>query len=144
MTTMTSTPLSASGMTSGADALGTARSRSRAAAAYGNATTQTGTDRSLDATRQAAQEFVAFFASQMIQPMFEGIKTDEMFGGGVGEDSWKSMMIDQYGKELARQDGLGLTDQVMTAMLEAQEKARNSGTTAPGISPAASEKEGME
>lgn len=127
MSSMTSSPLSGTGLTAAAEALDTARSRSRAASAYGQTATQ---GKSVDATRKAAQEFVSFFASQMIQPMFEGIKSDEMFGGGVGEDTWKSMMIDQYGKEIARQDGLGLTDQVMTAMLQAQEKANAAANAA--------------
>lgn len=127
MSGMTSSPLSGTGLTSATEALNTARSRSRAAAAYGQPAAQ---GKSEEATRQAAREFVSFFASQMIQPMFDGIKSDEMFGGGVGEDTWKSMMIDQYGKEIARQDGLGLTDQVMAAMLQAQEKANAAANAA--------------
>ena len=129
MSTMTSSPLAGTGLAAATETLDTARSRSRAASAYGQQAT--GKGKSVEATRQAAQEFVSFFASQMMQPMFDGIKSDDMFGGGVGEDTWKSMMIDQYGKEIARQDGLGLTDQVMTAMLEAQEKANAAASAAP-------------
>ena len=32
--------------------------------------------------------------------MFSGIKTDGLFGGGQGEEMFRSMMIDQYGKQL--------------------------------------------
>lgn len=82
----------------------------------------------LESTRKAAQDFEAFFASQMLQPMFEGVETNEMFGGGIGEDTWKSMMVDQYGKEIARSGRLGIADQVMSAMLQAQEKANAAGS----------------
>lgn len=139
MSAMTSSFVPATRPTTGTDALETARGRSRAAETGSRPAVSA---KSLEATRQAAEEFVSFFASQMMQPMFDGVKTDEMFGGGVGEETWKSMMIDQYGKELARQDGLGLTDQVMTAMLQAQEKAR---TAAVGsVDPAATDMEGMK
>ena len=30
--------------------------------------------------------------------MFSGIKTDGMFGGGQGEQMFRSLMIDQYAK----------------------------------------------
>lgn len=74
--------------------------------------------------RQAAQEFEAHFISQMMQPMFDTIKTNEMFGGGPGEDMWKSLMVDEYGKAAARAGGIGIADHVMAAMLQAQETAR--------------------
>lgn len=73
---------------------------------------------------EAAQDFEAFFLSQMLQPMFNTVKTDSLFGGGPGEDVWKSMMVDEYAKEIARTGGLGIADQVMKVMIQAQEVER--------------------
>ncbi len=73
---------------------------------------------------KAAEDFEAFFLSQMLQPMFNTVKTDEMFGGGPGEDMWKSMMVDTYAKEIAHGGGLGIADQVKKVMIQAQEVER--------------------
>lgn len=78
----------------------------------------------LEQVRKAAEEFEAFFIAQMMQPMFATVETDETFGGGVGEDAWRGMLVDQYGKEIAHKGGIGIADQVMKAMLQAQEEGR--------------------
>lgn len=72
--------------------------------------------------REAAREFEAVFISQMIKPMFEGIETDNMFGGGKGEEVFRSMMIEEYGKEIAKRDITGLQTQVMSKLIELQEQ----------------------
>jgi flagellar protein FlgJ len=71
--------------------------------------------------RETAQDFEAVFLSQMLKPMFEGIETDGMFGGGQGEEMWRSLMVDEYGKSIAKQGGIGIADAVMRTMLEMQE-----------------------
>jgi peptidoglycan hydrolase FlgJ len=76
---------------------------------------------SLAKARQAAQDFEAVFLSQMVSYMFAGIKTNEMFGGGAGEDIYRSMMSQEYGKTLARSGGIGIADQVMREIIRIQE-----------------------
>ena len=71
--------------------------------------------------RKVAQEFEAVFLSQMLQPMFQGIDAEEPFGGGSSEEMWRSMQIEEYGKALAQNGGIGLADSVMRQMLQAQE-----------------------
>jgi peptidoglycan hydrolase FlgJ len=71
--------------------------------------------------KQTAQDFEAQFLSQMIGYMFEGIKTDGLFGGGNGEEMFRSMMFDEFGKTLARAGGIGLADAVQREILKAQE-----------------------
>ena len=70
---------------------------------------------------KAAKEFESFFVSQMVQHMFEGVKTDSMFGGGHGEEMFRSQLIDQYGKMVAARGGLGIADSVVRSMLHQQE-----------------------
>jgi Rod binding domain-containing protein len=74
--------------------------------------------------KEAAQDFEAFFLSQMLQPMFDTVQTDEMFGGGEGEDMWKSMMVDEYAKQIAKSGGVGVAEQVMQVMIQAQESEK--------------------
>lgn len=76
-----------------------------------------------DATRarEAAEEFEAMFITQMLQPMFAGIETDPNFGGGGGETMFRSLLVDEYGKILARSGGIGIADQVQKEILKMQE-----------------------
>ena len=72
--------------------------------------------------RRTAEEFEAFFLSQALQPMFEGVGAEEPFGGGFAEDMWRSLQVEQYGKALARSGGIGIADAVVREMLRAQEQ----------------------
>lgn len=72
---------------------------------------------------KAAQDFEAMFATQMLQPMFEGIPVDPTFGGGHGEEIMRSFMLQEYGKIIAKGGRLGIAAQVKSEMLRAQEGA---------------------
>jgi len=75
----------------------------------------------LNKLRETAQDFEAVFISQMLKPMFEGIETDGPFGGGQAESMWRSLMVDEYGKSIAKSGGIGIADSVMSEMLRLQE-----------------------
>ena len=72
--------------------------------------------------RETAQAFEASFLSQMLKPMFEGIQTDGPFGGGEGEATWRSFLIDAMAKQTVKAGGVGLADTVMSEMLKMQEQ----------------------
>lgn len=71
--------------------------------------------------RETAEAFEASFLSQMLKPMFEGLETDGMFGGGEAEGQWRSFMIDAMAKQTVKAGGIGLADQVVAQMLKMQE-----------------------
>jgi flagellar protein FlgJ len=73
----------------------------------------------------AANEFESVFVSEMIKPMFEGISTEAPFGGGKGEEIFRGMMVQEYGKILSKTGGLGLSPQIADAMIKMQEQANN-------------------
>jgi Rod binding domain-containing protein len=75
----------------------------------------------VQAARKAAQAFEGVLISQMLSDMFEGVSTDGPFGGGPGEDMFRSLMIDEYGKQIATQGGLGLADDITRELLKRQE-----------------------
>lgn len=76
------------------------------------------------AAKKAAQEFESVFLSQMLGSMFEGISSEPPFGGGQGEEMFRSLMIDEYGKSIAGQGGIGLADVVTRQLLKGQEAAQ--------------------
>ena len=57
----------------------------------------------------------------MLAPMFEGLETDELFGGGPGEDIYRSILVEEYGKAIARSGGIGIADAVQREILRLQE-----------------------
>lgn len=67
-----------------------------------------------------AQDFEAVFIAEMFKPMFAGLSTDPPFGGGRGEEVWRSLMVQEYGKAIAARGGLGLADAVKAEMLRMQ------------------------
>jgi len=71
--------------------------------------------------RETAEQFEASFLSQMLKPMFEGLKTDGPFGGGDAEATWRSFMIDAMAKQTVKAGGVGLADTVVAQMLKMQE-----------------------
>jgi Rod binding domain-containing protein len=71
--------------------------------------------------RQAAEEFEAVFLSQMLAPIFEGLETDSLFGGGPGEKIYRSMLVQEFGKSIVRSGGVGIADSVERELLRLQE-----------------------
>jgi len=71
--------------------------------------------------RRAAEDFEAFFLSQMFEMMFAGIETDGPFGGGHGEKIFRSLMVTEYGKATAARGGIGIADDIIRQMLNTQE-----------------------
>jgi flagellar protein FlgJ len=75
-------------------------------------------DKAID---KAASEFEGQFVSQMLTQMWQGIETDGYFGGGNGEEMFRGLMINEYGKKIAQSGQLGIADSVRNAMLKMQE-----------------------
>ncbi len=71
--------------------------------------------------KETAVEFEAQFLSQMLSPMFEGLNAEEPFGGGHAEKMWQSMLVEQYGKSIAKSGGIGLAENIERQLLRAQE-----------------------
>lgn len=69
----------------------------------------------------AAKEFEAMFMAQMLQPMWEGIEVNELFGGGHGEEMMRVFLIQELGKSIAQGMDTGIFDAVKTEMIRLQE-----------------------
>ena len=74
--------------------------------------------------RKAAEEFEASFLAQMLQPMFQGLSTDGPFGGGQPESVFRSFLVDEYARGMARSGGIGIAQAVGEELLKMQETTR--------------------
>ncbi len=79
----------------------------------------------LNVAREKAEELEGIFLNTLMSQMFSSIKSDGMFGGGQGEDTWRSMQSEQYANMLAKNGGIGLADQIMADLLAIQENANS-------------------
>ncbi|TAN51178.1 MAG: hypothetical protein EPN26_09365 [Rhodospirillales bacterium] len=71
--------------------------------------------------KKAALDFETHFLAEMYKHMFEGVGNDEVFGGGTGEETFKSFMVDEYAKLTAKTGRIGLARQIEEQMLKMQE-----------------------
>lgn len=62
----------------------------------------------------AAKQFEAMMISQMLQSMFEGVSTDGFFGGGFAEESFRGLMLEAVGSQIAAGSGLGIAENVQS------------------------------
>lgn len=76
--------------------------------------------KTLQGIDKSAQEFEGMFLAEMLSHMFEGVEVDPEFGGGHGEEMFRSMLVQEYGKEIAKGPGLGIAANVKQAMIAAQ------------------------
>ena len=68
-----------------------------------------------------AEDFEAFFISRMMESMYEGVSTDGMFGGGNAERMYRSLLLNEYGKQMAKTGTVGVKDDIMRSIIEMQE-----------------------
>ena len=70
---------------------------------------------------KVAKEFEAIFVSNFVETMFSGVKTDGPFGGGHAEGVFRSMMVEQYAKQITENGGFGIADSIKRELISIQE-----------------------
>lgn len=73
---------------------------------------------------ETANEFEAQFVSQMLSTMFSTVDPNEALGGSDAEEVYQSLLVNEYGKIIARTGGVGVADQVKRIMIGQQEIER--------------------
>lgn len=108
-------------------ALLTQATDSYAAGAQTRATAQSQNNNGMseEQARKASKDFESFFIGQMLEYMNTDIKTDGLFGGGHSEEVWRSMLNQEYGKEIAKSNSIGVSDAVMRSLLQAQGETKS-------------------
>lgn len=69
---------------------------------------------------KAAEAFEGQFLGIMLQSMFEGTDAEAPFGGGEGEQMFKSFLTDAIAKQSVKSGGLGIASVVQKEMLKLQ------------------------
>ena len=76
------------------------------------------------AAKKAGKDYESVFISEFMGQMFSGISTDGPFGGGQGEQMFRSVMLDQYAKQITARGGFGISDLITKQLLAHQETAK--------------------
>jgi Rod binding domain-containing protein len=84
-----------------------------------------------DKLKAVAQQFEASFIGAMLQPMFDSISTSPPFGGGEGESTFRSFLVDAMAKQMVKSGGIGLAPAVQREMLKMQQANAPAAPTAP-------------
>ena len=79
----------------------------------------------LDAAKRAkiaktAQDFETSFTSVMLGQMFEGVETSAPFGGGEGEQAFRSFMTEAMAKSMTKHGGIGISAVIEKELLKMQ------------------------
>lgn len=77
-----------------------------------------------DKAELAAKDFESVFITQMLQLMFENVDNDELYGGGLGADIMKSLMLNEYGTVIAKSGGIGVADAVQRELIRIQSQGQ--------------------
>lgn len=71
-------------------------------------------------TWKAAQDFEAVFLGQMLAQMYQGIEAKAPFGGGFAEETYRSLMHQEIGRQMAATGGVGIAESVYAEMIRMQ------------------------
>lgn len=73
------------------------------------------------ALRESALDFERYFVSLMMKEMKKGIKKNEMFHGGRGEEIFDGMLNHEYAKAMVNdKNSLGMADMIEQSLMRAQ------------------------
>ena len=71
-------------------------------------------------TYKAAQDFESVFLGQMVAQMYTGIDAQGPFGGGFAEQTYRSLLYQELGRQMAASGGVGIADAVYGEMVKLQ------------------------
>ncbi|MEO6396242.1 MAG: rod-binding protein [Devosia sp.] len=75
-----------------------------------------------DKLHKQATELEGVFLNTLMKEMFASIETsEESFGGGFAEQTWRGMQAEQFANAVAERGGIGLADAMMGDLLSLQE-----------------------
>jgi len=69
---------------------------------------------------KAAADFETFFLTQVLETLQSGETLQSSFGGGAGEDAFKSFLNDAYAQAIQRAGGIGLADRLKAEIIALQ------------------------
>lgn len=76
-----------------------------------------------NALMKEAKKLEGVFLNTLTSAMFSSIKTDGEFGGGFGEQTWRSMQAEQLADQISQSGGIGLAESITRSLLDVQAAA---------------------
>ncbi len=68
-----------------------------------------------------ANDFEAVFLGEMLEHAFATAPTDSLSGGGFADETYRSLMVQEYSKLMVQAGGIGIAQHVKEEMLKLQE-----------------------
>lgn len=75
-------------------------------------------------TWKAAQEFESVFLAQTVAQMHVGVTADGPFGGGFAEETYRSLLYQEIGRQMSAAGGVGIAGAVYQEMIKLQGEAK--------------------
>ena len=69
---------------------------------------------------KAAQDFESVFLGQMVAQMYTGLDAKGTFGGGFAEETYRSLLYQEIGRQMSAGGGVGIADAVYAEMVKLQ------------------------
>src|SRR3546814_7665319 len=73
-----------------------------------------------DRAMKAAREFEAVMLSQAFESMSKGVEAGGLTGGGHAEKTWRSFMLQEYGRAVSEAGGVGIAERVYEDIMRMQ------------------------
>jgi flagellar protein FlgJ len=70
--------------------------------------------------KTASQDFESVFLNSMFQQMFSGVKGEGPMGDTAGTGPWRSMLTEEYSRNIAKSGGVGISDDVFRTLIMQQ------------------------
>ncbi len=70
--------------------------------------------------KQALQQFEGLFVGQLLRLMFETVDVDKNFGGGLAEETYRGLMVDEYGMNISKTGGIGIAQRLQRSLVDFQ------------------------
>lgn len=81
--------------------------------------------------KKTADDFETVFLENFTQTMMSSSGTEGPLGeNGTGGDVWRSMLTQEYAKQIQKSGGVGLSDQIMRDLIQVQASAGKSAASA--------------
>jgi Rod binding domain-containing protein len=69
---------------------------------------------------KAAQDFESVFLGQMVAQIYTGLDAKGTFGGGYAEETYRSLLYQEIGRQMSAGGGVGIADAVYAEMVKLQ------------------------
>lgn len=69
---------------------------------------------------KAAQDFESVFLGEMVAQMYTGLDAQGPFGGGFAEQTYRSLLYQELGRQMSAGGGVGIADAVYAEMVRMQ------------------------